>query len=238
MHSQLAIVKNVINLQNAHDALESRAPGIPGMGLVYGFTGAGKTTAIAWLVTQCNGVYVRAGATWTPTSMLGSIMKELGADPLGRAAPMVDFIVNELAVNRRSLFLDEADYLTGNLKMLETMRDIHDLSQTPVMLIGMEGIDQKLIHRKQLSRRISHWVKFLPADLDDAAILAETTCEVQIEDDLLAYLHKESKGSIGLMTIGLSRIEAFAKAQELTTIDLATWGKRQLFLSHPKLRRR
>ena len=237
MHNKMAIVKNVLNLQAAYNALMSRDPGIPGMGLVYGFTGAGKTTSIAWLVTQNNGVFVRAGATWTPTAMLGCIMKELGADPLGRAAPMVDFIVNELSVSQRALFIDEADYLTGNLKMLETMRDIHDLSESPVMLIGMEGLEQKIIHRKQLARRISRWVKFSPADLEDASILAKAICEVQIAEDLLRFMLQETKGSMGLMSVALSRIEAFAKAQEVTEIDLSAWGKRKMFLSHPNSKR-
>ena len=238
MHNRMAVVKNILQLKSAYDSLITREPGIPGMGLVYGFTGAGKTTAIAWLVTQNNGVFVRAGATWTPTAMLGCIMKELGADPLGRAAPMVDFIVNELSTSQRALFVDEADYLTGNLKMLETMRDIHDLSQTPVILIGMEGLDKKIIHRKQLSRRISHWVKFSPADLEDTSTLAKAICEVQIADDLLKYMHRNSKGSMGLMSVALSRIEAFAKSRELTKIDLTTWGKQPMFLSHPSSKRR
>lgn len=52
MKNKLALVKNVVALQMAYEALEGRDLGIPGMALVYGETGAGKTTGITWLVTR------------------------------------------------------------------------------------------------------------------------------------------------------------------------------------------
>ena len=128
MRNELATVKNVLGLQAAYQALKSRDSGIPGMGLVHGFTGAGKTTSIVWLVNQVDGVFVRANATWTPVVMLQAIMTELGAAPLGRCAPMLSFIVDKLSLSGRPLFVDESDYLTDNRKMLETLRDIHDVS--------------------------------------------------------------------------------------------------------------
>ncbi len=234
MRNRLALVKNVVRLQEAYTALEGRDAGIPGMGLIYGFTGAGKTTSVAWLVNRVRGVYVRALSTWSPTAMLGAIMTELGAAPLGRSAPMVQYITQTLAASGRPLFIDESDYLLGNISMLETLRDIHDVAGVPVLLIGMEGIERRLIHRQQLARRISHWVEFLPMDLDDARVLADTICEVCVSDDLLHHLHQTASGSMGLMVVGLSRIEALARAQQWHSIDLKGWGNRSYFLSRPK----
>lgn len=234
MRNKMAIVKNVVKLRTAYDALAARDPGIPGMGLVHGFTGSGKTTAIAWLVNQINGIFVRATATWTPSAMLGSIMKELGAAPLHRgSAAMVNHIVAQLPMSASSLFVDEADYLFSNLKMLDTLRDIHDLTGCPVILIGMEGIERRLTHRLQLARRISQWVEFLPLDVEDARILADTLCEVDIQGDLLERVHQETSGSIGLMVVGMSRIEALAKANGWKVIDNDLWADRRLFLSAP-----
>jgi len=233
MKNNMAMVKNVAALQAAYEALHGRDAGIPGMGLVYGHTGAGKTTAVAWMITMTKGVFVRATATWTPSAMLGQIMTELGAAPLHNGgAAMVKHIADTLASENRPLFVDEADYLMSNLKMLETLRDIHDISSMPVVLIGMEGIERRLVHRQQLARRISQWVEFRPADLEDARILADTICEVKIDDDLLQSLQSESKGSMGLMTVGLSRIEALAKANGWKKVDVDMWGNRRLFLSN------
>lgn len=234
MRNKLAPVKNVAHLSAAFEALSTRDAGIPGMGLVHGYTGAGKTTAITWLINKVGGVYARANATWTPSAMLGYLMGELGAVPVQRASAMLDFVQKNLAATRRPLFIDEADYLLHNLKMLEALRDIHDLSGQPVVLIGMEGIERKLIVRPQLARRISQWVEFKPSDEEDAAILAKTVCEVSIGDDLLQALHTQAKGSMGLMTVGLARIEALAKANRWSEVDAERWGNRQLFLSSPK----
>lgn len=234
MKKRLAIVKNVLSLQLAYESLASRDVGIPGMGLVHGFTGAGKTTAIAWLVNQTNSVYVRAQAAWTPTAMLGSIMRELSAQPLGSrqgSALMVAHIIEALGGASRALFVDEGDYLFQNLRMLETLRDIHDCAGVPVVIIGMEGIERRMTHRRQLARRISQWVQFLPADLADARTLADTVCEVDIDDDLLSVIHAEARGNVGLMTVGLARVEALAKANDWDRVCATQWGRRQLFLT-------
>ena len=59
-------VKNITRLSSAGDALMHRSRGLPGMGLIYGETGYGKSTATAWFVNQCDGVYVRAQRVWSP----------------------------------------------------------------------------------------------------------------------------------------------------------------------------
>lgn len=232
MRNKLAVVKNIIHLQSAYQALASRDHGIPGIGLVYGYTGFGKTTAIAWLCNQVNGVYVRALGTWAPGTMLGTIMQELGAEPsYGNNAGMVQHIAQQLAQHNRPLFIDEGDYLLQNPKMIDTVRDLHDVSSAPVVLIGHDGFEKRLVHRKQLARRISQWVEFRAADRADARTLTDTVCEVEIEDDLLDRLHEEANGSMGLMAVGLSRIEALAKANGWKKVDAERWGNRQFFLS-------
>ena len=232
MRNKLAPTKNVGALQLAFEALSSRDHGVPGMGLVYGYTGAGKTTSIAWLVGRTGGVYVRANSGWTPTSMLAKIMTELGAAPMQRRAAMLEYITEKLGQTERPLFVDEADYLLHDGSMLESLRDIHDLTGLPVVLIGMANIEKKLVHRPQLARRISHWVEFQRSDLADARILAETVCEVELDDELLATLHAEAKGSIGLMTVGLARIESLAKGSGWKKVTAGLWGNRALFLGN------
>lgn len=232
MRNELALTKNVAALQVAFESLATRDLGVPGMGLVHGYTGAGKTTAITRLVNRTNGVYVRATSGWTPTSMLAKIMSELGSAPLQRRADMLDWIQNELMATQRPLFVDEADYLVGasHKPMLESLRDLHDLASVPVVLIGMQGIEKRLIPNKQLTRRISHWVEFMPSDLEDAATLAATVCEVGIDEELLQRLHTEAKGSVGLMVVGLSRVESLAKANGWRKVTAAQWGDRKLFM--------
>lgn len=230
MRNKLAFTKSVNALALTFDAVSTRDYGIPGMCLVHGYTGAGKTTAVTWLVNRTRGVYVRATSQWTPSTMLGSIMRELGAAPLQRRQAMLDHIVDQLTAAQRPLFVDEADYLLRDADMLESLRDVHDLTHVPVVMVGMQGIERRLVHRPQLARRLSHWVEFLPSDLDDARTLANTVCEVALDDELLARLHTEARGSIGLMTVGMARIEALGKANGWAEVSADLWGERKLFI--------
>lgn len=239
MKHKMAIVKNVLNLRSAYEALAQRGPGVEGMGLVHGDAGFGKTTALTWLRAQTDAVHVRACATWTPRSMLATIMRELGREPLYRSSDMVPEIVKLLGDTNRGLYVDELDYLTGSDYLttnLDTLRDIHDLSKMPVLLIGMKGVEKKIASRLQLARRITQWVEFLPADLDDARTLTDTVCEVHLDDELLGDLHGQAKGNIGLMSNGLARVEQFGKANGFTKkpIGREQWGNRPFFLGQPK----
>lgn len=237
MRQKLAMVKNVAALQAAFETLSSRPIGIPGMGLVHGFTGSGKTTAISWLVNRTNGIYVRALSTWTPNAMLAAITHELGATALHRSAHMLRFIVKELEQSNRPLYVDEVNYFAANGEMLDALRDLHDISNVPVILIGHEGTERRLVHRAQLARRISEWVEFRPLDIDDSRVLTNTISEISIADDLLNDLHGQAKGSIGLMTVGLARVEQMAKANSWKTVDADRWKHRPFFLGNaPKNR--
>lgn len=229
MKSKIVLVKNVARLADAGEALIRRAPGMPGMGLVHGETGYGKTTAVTWYSNRCNAAYVRAMATWTPASMFGSILRELGKQPRGSCAAMMEEIVEALALSNRPVFIDEADYLVDSKRMTESLRDIHDLATVPVVLIGMAGIDQRLAHRKQLTGRVMQDVHFEPADAEDAALLARELCEVRVKADLLADLVKHVGGSVRLVVVGLARIEEYARRKGLEAIGSADWGRRAFF---------
>lgn len=230
MKHKTVSISNVRRLVAAGQALINRAPNEPGMGLIHGPTGAGKSTATAYYVNQCDGVYVRATALWVPSAMLGVIQRELDLHPRGSNAAQIDVIVESLARSNRPLFVDEADYLVDQKRMVETLRDLHDLSTVPVILIGMEGLQRKIMAWRQLAGRIAQWVKFAPATLEDAEKLARELCEVEVDRDLVAELHAKAAGSVRLICVGLSRIEHGAKARGLRKMSLAEWGARKLFL--------
>ncbi|EAU53561.1 AAA family ATPase [Mariprofundus ferrooxydans] len=235
MRSKILKVKNVARLTIAGEALTSRSIGMPGMGLIYGPTGAGKTTAITWYINQCNGVYVRAWAVWSPSAMLEAISSELNLPKMRSLASMAAAIVAKLEETGRPLFIDEADYVIEQQRMVETLRDLHDMSAVPVILIGMEGIHRKIQARKQVSGRLAEWVEFTPCDLDDARLLADGLCEVIVDDDLLAALHKSTHGLARNMTVGLSRIEARGKKNGKARMSLADWPKGEPFFVGPEV---
>jgi hypothetical protein len=230
MLSKIVPVKNVARLSTAARMLTTRAPGAPGMGLVEGETGYGKSTAVAWLSNQVPSIYVRALATWTPAAMLNAMLRELRLAPGGSCAQMVERIIEALSHSGQSVFIDESDYIVNSTRMTETLRDLHDLATVPVILIGMGGIDQRLAHRKQLTGRIAQHVKFEPLDVEDATLIARELCQVGIKSDLLAKIHADTRGSVRNIVVSLARVEQHAKARTLSSIGVADLGaKFQLF---------
>jgi AAA domain len=230
MRYKIVPVKNITLLAQAGEALINRQPGAPGMGLVYGRTGAGKTTACAWFREKVNGVYVRAMALWTPFMMMEAIATELGVAGATSTSKLLSAICASLKDQPRPLIIDEADYLVDRKTMIETLRDLHDDTTSPVILIGMDGIERTIQQRRQLSGRILRQVPFHTCDLTDTHLLAEGLCEVGIESDMLENLHRRTKGSPRLIMVGLSRLEEKAKALDLPRIGLAQWGESPLFL--------
>jgi DNA transposition AAA+ family ATPase len=241
MRKKIVPIKNVMRLKAAGDALIRRAPGLPGIGLIWGPTGYGKTTATTWFVNQCHGVYVRAISQWSPKSMLGSLARELDID--GKRfnnGELVEAIVQQLSESGRPIFIDEADYVVERKTLTDTLRDVHDLSTVPVVLIGMHGIEKRIRGNEQFTGRIAQWVGFAGLDEEDARLLAEQLVEIRVGADLLSDLYKEAspKGGTGAearrLVVGLDNIEGYARSRGLATIKLADWPEgRSYFLGAP-----
>jgi DNA transposition AAA+ family ATPase len=233
MRHELASTKNVRRFQAAMRELRERPLGVEGMGLLWGRPGEGKSTLVAHSANQTDGIYLRANAGMTMTSMLQAIVHELGGVPAGRRAPMMNYCFEKLRGSRRPIYVDEADYLFRQTEMLDALRDIYDETKSPVILIGMEDIARTIQQNGRFARRITAWIEFKGIDIEDARTVADTICEVSLADDLLEHLHQESAANIGRMVVGLSRIERFAKASGLATVSLAVWGERELFYDQP-----
>lgn len=226
MKPVVAPVKNVLSAQLAFENLLNRSFGVPGIGLFHGPSGTGKTTTSSLIYNQVNGVYVSARAHDTTSSLLGRIVEEFGAQPMHRVAKSVDFIIEQMSIQERPLFIDEADYLMNDVRMLDTVRDIYDGTEVPIILVGMDQIARRINSRKQFFNRISEWIEFHPSDLDDVATLAEYLLEdnIKVSEDLLEHLRAATSGELRRITIGLNRIESLAFANDLDYVTLKDWG--------------
>jgi len=236
MKHKTAMTKDLRRFKQSVDDLLNRPTGTEGQGLLWGHPGLGKTTAVAYVCNQYDGIFVRALGCWTVTSMLGDLCRELGGHRMCRRSDMVEYIVGELAkpgCAPRPIFVDEADYCFRKFEMVDALRDIYDLSRCPVIMIGMEDIARQIKTNERVARRITQWVEFEGLDLFDTALVVEECCEVALSDDLLEYVHKETGANIGRVIIGLTRIEKFAKANGLTRITSAEWGGQPLYFDQP-----
>lgn len=239
MRDKVAPTKNLKRFIAAIRSLEERPLGIEGMGLLWGYPGEGKTTSIAYVVNLMNGIHIRALDSWTPSSMLEALLFEMGLPARKRKADMVNMAIRKLMESPRPIFVDEADYLIKP-GMLDSWRDIYDLTGVSVILVGMEDLARNIQSKDngKFARRITEWIEFDGIDKDDARILADTVCEVKVADDLLASLYKEAKANIGYMMPALARIESMGKTNGLEVVTGEDWGTRSLVAAPPKIRRR
>jgi hypothetical protein len=74
-------------------------------------------------------------------------------------------------------------------------------------------------------------VELAPADLVDCRLLATELAEVRIADDLVLRLHEQTNGSLREIVVGLSRVEQFAKARGIGSVNAGQWGTRPFTLS-------
>ncbi|KQC11102.1 MAG: AAA family ATPase [Methanolinea sp. SDB] len=238
MKHEMAMTKNVKRFLAAVRELNDRSLGVEGMGLLWGLPGEGKSTTVSYATNTLDGVYLRALDSWTVTSMLADLIRELDLPKMHRRAPMVHAVVESLLERPRPLFIDEADYLLRQAGMIDTLRDIYDLTGAPVVLIGMEDMARKVQKRGKFARRITQWIEFSGIDLADTRETAKTICEVGIADDLIEHLHRKASANIGRMVTGMARIESFGRTNGLATVTLADWADRQLFYDQPRFSRR
>ena len=238
MKDEIVKTSNVVRAVKGVKALHDRGRGEEGMGLLYGRPGEGKTTTVTYLINQFNAVFLRGRVSWTVTSMLGTLMKEIGREKRHRRAPMVEAAIEHFAVNDQMIVIDEADYLLRQTDMLDALRDIYDMSQVPVLMVMMEKAPRKIQSKQRLARfkrRITEWIEFDGLTRQDTMKvcnslphLADET-PIEIGEDLAMRIHEEADANVGHVVIALGRIERFARANDLERVTLAEYAERDLF---------
>ncbi len=211
-----ANVKNFITLINN---LINRGIGVPGMALVYGEPGLGKTKVATWWAANNDAIFVSAIQVSTPRSLLEEIVKEMGEVPLFRSSDLFEQVVKNLIKEPRVLIVDEIDYLTSNKCGIEILRDIHDRTHTPIILIGMRFAKRNLKNYAHLTDRFSEILQFKPFSIEETGMLIDGLSEIKFTEETIKYVHQTGYGFRQIVKL-IDKAETIAKANDLTEIDL------------------
>lgn len=235
----LAPLTNVMMFTELLERVSTRHSSLPGMGAFTGFSGDGKTSAATYAANKHQAYYVEVGSTWTQAKFCQALSIELGIPPKGTIATMVDNIIQTLAVTQRPLIIDEFDHVATR-KYVETVREVHDKSGAPVILIGEEMLPDKLKMWERFHNRVMHWVQSQPCDVNDAGILCSIySPDVELAPDLLQAIVAQANGNTRRIAVNIDRVRDQAEMEGWKKIDLATWGKRPFFTgASPATRRR
>lgn len=231
-----ANIQNLTLVRTALESLNGRAAGLPGLGVLYGPAGWGKTTALVAVANASRAYYVQMRSVWGRKALLEKILFEMGLKSHGTIARMLDDICTQLASSRRPLIIDEFDFALRGDSMVELVRDIYEGSQAPMMLCGEELLPRKLARWERFHSRVLAWMPAAPVSLADARELAPVYCATPCDDDYLGLLVEKSAGSVRRIAVNLARAAEIAAAEGWRKIDRKSWGDTPLYTGHAPAR--
>lgn len=234
-------VANTANLDLvavATEKLLNRVDGLPGIGVMSGPAGYGKTEACCALANRTRGYYVQMRSAWNRKALLEKILFEMSIKPVGTIPNLLDQVCEQIAASRRPLIIDEFDFALRTDGLVELVRDIYEGSQGTLLLVGEETIPAKLKRWERFHSRVMAWIPALPVSLEDARKLAPIYCpDVRIAEDLLSHVVELANGSVRRVCVNLTRIheEGMMRAEEEMT--RAKWGDCDLYTGDAPRRR-
>lgn len=208
---------NVKNFIGLIENLINKQKNIPKMGLVYGEPGLGKSQTALWLACKYDGIYLRASNLMTGRWLLEEMVKELDEIPRFLSSDNFNVVVKKLKQNPQTIFIDEIDYLINNYKSIETLRDIHDETNCPIIFIGMDLAHRKLERFKHLYDRFSEVLKFETFGINDLSQIIEQLSEIPFTPDTIEYIHSKFNRFRQIIQL-INQMENFAKDNNLTEI--------------------
>lgn len=220
MRDQFVKIKNAMHFQSAVDRIHHKLKGMERMALIFGDPGLGKTeTALQYAATN-GSLYIRMKKLMTARWFLGDLVEDLGGGSYWRTKDLFDSAVKILSSERkRTLILDEVDYFTADSKITETLRDLHDITGTPMVFIGMQEADKRLKRYPHLYDRFVEVVKFESLDREDTEKMVTELSEVHFSSDAIDRITTDSGGKIRKIIALIHRAEYIAKGTKNRTIE-------------------
>lgn len=199
--------------------LEARGALEAGWMLVIGRPGEGKTTTLHNWAAEVGAVMMTAQEGWTPNRMLTELAEKLGIEPVRGFERKIE---ETIAGEEIPVVLDEAAFaLHNSAACLERLRGITDKSCTLLVMAAMEQDRPKFSRRQQIASRISYTCDFHKSTLDDVAAACRQLGEVEIADDLVERIHRETDARMRLVMTAINRVEAVARRNGKARVEAA-----------------
>jgi|TARA_A100001391_G_scaffold50885_1_gene30984 DNA transposition AAA+ family ATPase len=226
--NKAAPLKNVAAFSTLIRKVVDRRLDLPGLACFFGASGLGKTKAAIKGANMYRAAYVECGQFTTARSLLASILRELGvANPRGTVTDMIDECVRIMISDvHRPVIVDEAHHI-AHKKFVDLLRELHDKSQAPVILIGEETLPKQLEAFERVHNRMLDWVPAVPCDLEDFRHLSALCCSVAVKSDLAEAILAGTHGNTRRIVVNLSKVDDIARQKGITEVSLDDFGGRQ-----------
>ncbi len=223
IQGSIAPLKNVALMLTLANRLIERPRHLTGLGAFYGPSGYGKTQAAIYLQNRLNARLVTVFHTSTRLTLLRDILHELHVHaPKGSAYELQKQVIQILAQpGHPPLVIDEADKAVDK-GFIEIIREIQMMSFAPIILIGEELLEKKLVPIERAHGRVIKWQLAQPCDLEDTQVLARLYAPswLTIEPDLLAEILRKSAGRARRICNSIENVAEWARVKGIRSVDL------------------
>ncbi len=182
----------------------------PGLGMIYGHPGLGKTQFSQRTCILNQYIYYSAKKSDSPKSFIASLSYELmlryrpAENPrlIGSRSTLfnicVDILNHEtMAPSMPVIFIDEVDNIIHkpHEEIVGMLRDIVDATAAVVMLVGMQDLRQKIVKlNAHYYNRVVYFCEFKRLEASDIRLLIRDLCEVTLDSTIQKTIIDESKG--------------------------------------------
>lgn len=237
MKDQFVTTDNVRRLGDVVDALLGSKRGMPRLGLLTGDVGLGKSWAVDELVVNHAAVYVRAARGMTASALLRTIVRRLGErPPWGRHDSLlraVDLLSLRASHNLASglLVVDEVGYLVEGARhdrfpeCLDTLRDLSDESQTPLLLVGEPEVAETLAryaatnrHYRRFWERILIQEEFKPLCRGEVIRIGQLLAGLEIAAEAAEMIMASTEGNLRRLVVLLDKLKKVCRASQKSQV--------------------
>lgn len=189
----------------------------PSLAMATGPAGRGKTEAARHYAVGGNAVYIPPMNIRSAPMVLREIAFELGGVRPRQSEACLTVIGEEMAKERRIIFIDEADLLA--MSILEMLRNLNERYACPIVLIGEEGLRGKVESRRRLGSRIRRRLEFTAISQQDIAYFFKRCLGLKTSAEVLIALHKYCRGDwrpVLTAAIGIERAMKVSNLKEIS----------------------
>jgi chromosomal replication initiation ATPase DnaA len=139
---------------------------------------------------------------------------------------MFDQLAEDLLRKPAVLLVDEIDAVAGHRPMISTLKDVHDVAQSAVLMIGEERVDGLLRRFESFYSRFNNSavVHLTHHTFDDVLQVVQQRCEVAVDGEVCKLLYDETGGrSMRTVIDRIREIEAWAVTNSVERFTCREW---------------
>lgn len=208
MKHKFVQTSNVTRFLAATDAVQDPGASEACFMLVDGDAGFGKSECGQWWAVRNGGVFLRVKAACTPFWILSDLVTELGEPARAHSCEkLFNHAIELLIKDPRPIVVDEVESALHDIRVLETLRDVSDLVEVPVIMLGREHVWAAIRKHNHFRSRISARASFGKATFQDVERLVSELCEVPVAADLIKRIEAESEGRVREIVKAIKNVE-------------------------------